>query len=576
MTRSISFSLSFPERHAHYVHVNMDISGFDDRPYLDIKMPVWTPGSYLIREYPKNVERFVAADQTGSNIAFRKISKNTWRVFHDRQDLKISYAVYAFERSVRTSFINHEHAFISSAGTFMYIDGELNQACTVHVLLPAGWHKISTGLTKLSESSFGADDFDQLYDSPLEIGNQETWTFDVDGTLHECAMVGTADYDQTRLTEDISKIVREENKIWGSNPNNYYLFVTHHTLNTTGGLEHLNSTVLAVPRFNYCQKSTYKAYLGLVAHEYFHLWNVKRLRPKALGPFDYDEENYSTGLWIMEGFTSYYDNLVLRRAGIYDEIEYLQQLSNDFNTVYNRPGYALQSAAAASFDTWIKQYRPDENSQNVSISYYNKGAMLALAMDLHILAQTGGQKRLDDALRAAYEKFYLVEGRGFEEDELERLILEVTSVDVSEIFRAAHELVELEYNRFFHAVGYEIIDTEPKNQALSLGIKTGQHEGKINIKNIDRDSTAWKSPIQVDDELIAINGYRIEGNGRALDYVLGISSVGDHVDLLVSREGVVHQFSVELQHAEKYNFSIQPRVNATDQQRRLGDIWLSL
>lgn len=576
MTKSIDFTLSFPERQAHYVNVTMDICGYGDRGYLDVKMPAWTPGSYLIREYPKNVERFAAKDQEGNEIAFEKISKNTWRVFHEQRDIKISYAVYAFERSVRTSFIDHEHAFISSAGTFMYIDDALNQASTIHVQLPEEWHKISTGLTKLSDYSFGADDFDQLYDSPLEIGNQDTWSFDVDGTLHECAMVGAADYDKGRLTADISKIVREENKIWGSNPNSYYLFVTHHTSSTTGGLEHLNSTILAAPRFAYCQKSTYKAYLGLVAHEYFHLWNVKRLRPKALGPFNYDEENYTTGLWIMEGFTSYFDNLVLRRAGIYDEVEYLQQLANDFNLVYNRPGYALQSAAAASFDTWIKQYRPDENSQNVSISYYNKGAMLAVAMDIHILAKSGGEKRLDHALRAAYEKFYLIEGRGFEENELEELIRQVTGVDVSEIFQAAHRLGELNYNHYFHAVGYEMVDTEPFKQALSLGIKTSNNDGKFIVKNIDRESTAWKSNLQVDDELIAINGYRIDGIGKALDYVLGISPVGDQVQLLVAREGLLQQVSVELQHAEKRSFTIRPRKEATVQEQQLGRIWLSL
>lgn len=576
MAKSINFSLSFPERQAHYVHVNMEISGYNDRPYLDIKMPVWTPGSYLIREYPKNVERFAVKDLSGNAIAVEKTKKNTWRVFHESRDIVISYAVYAFERSVRTSFIDHEHAFISSAGTFMYIDGDLDQACTVHVQLPEDWQKISTGLTQLNNDTFGADDFDQLYDSPLEIGNQDTWTFDVDGTLHECAMVGPADYDRERLTQDISKIVREENKIWGSNPNSYYLFVTHHTANTTGGLEHLNSTILATPRFNYCQKSTYKAYLGLVAHEYFHLWNVKRLRPKALGPFDYEQENYSTGLWIMEGFTSYYDNLVLRRAGIYDEFEYLQQLSNDFNIVYNRPGYALQSAAAASFDTWIKQYRPDENSQNVSISYYNKGAMLAAAMDIHILAQSDGHKRLDNALHAAYEKFYLIEGRGFEEDELEKLIQQVTGVDVSEIFQAAHQLRELDYNSYFEKVGYEIVDTEPKNQPLSLGIKTSNNDGKFVVKNIDRGSSAWTSNLHVDDELIAINGYRIDGTGRALDYVLGISAAGDQVELLVSREGLIQQVSVVLQPGEKRHYTIRKRTDATAAQQRLGEIWLSL
>src|SRR5690606_18084660 len=267
-----------------------------------------------------------------------------------------------------------------------------------------------------------------------------------------------ADYDQEQLSADITQIVREENKIWGLNPNDYYLFITHHSSGGNGGLEHLNSTVLTTSRFCYANSDTYKAYLGLVAHEYFHLWNVKRLRPKALGPFNYDEENYTTALWMMEGFTAYYDNLVLRRCAFYNEEDYLRQLAIDFNTVYNRPGYQIQTAAAASFDSWIKQYRPDENSLNTSISYYNKGAMLAVALDIQILAHTKGEKRLDDVLRMAYEQFYLIAGTGFEEGEFQDLAEKVTGTDLSDIFQAAHQLIELDYNSYFNAVGYELID----------------------------------------------------------------------------------------------------------------------
>jgi predicted metalloprotease with PDZ domain len=389
-------------------------------------------------------------------------------------------------------------------------------------------------------------------------------------------MVGRADYDKEQLTTDVSKIIREENKIWGSNPNDYYLFVTHHTSHTTGGLEHLNSTIIATPRFNYSNTAAYKAYLGLVSHEYFHLWNVKRLRPKALGPFNYNEENYTTGLWMMEGFTSYYDNLVLRRCAIYNEVEYLEQLANDFNLVYNRPGYKLQSAAASSFDTWIKQYRPDENSHNTSISYYNKGAMLAAALDIHIIAVSKGQYRLDNVLREAYKKFYLIENRGFEEAEFQELAEQVTGVDLSEIFQAAHQSGELDYNKYFNAVGYELVDTEPTEKSLSLGIKTSSNDGRIFIKNIDRDSAAWFADLHVEDELIAIDGYRIDGNGKAMDYVFANKTVGDTVKMIVARDGLIEEVSAKLQYPEKHNYVIQRFNNASDEQKKLGDIWLSL
>ncbi|WP_159637679.1 M61 family metallopeptidase [Sphingobacterium composti Ten et al. 2007 non Yoo et al. 2007] len=577
MAKSIHFELSFSEPQAHYVDVLMIVQGFENEEYIDIKMPVWAPGSYLVREYSKNVERLTAKDNLGSSIKTQKISKNTWRVFHPSENLTISYSVYGFEISVRTSFIDDSRAYLSPVGTFMYVEKHLDLEATVKIHLYETWNKVSTGLQKVSvDNIFHAPNFDILFDSPIEIGNQDTWSFDVDGILHECAMVGEADYNKDQLTEDITKIVREENKIWGTNPNDYYLIVTHNYQNGSGGLEHLNSTILAASRFSYSQPTSYKNYLSLVAHEYFHLWHVKRLRPNELGPFDYENENYTTGLWIIEGFTSYYDNLIIRRCGFYDEIEYLQKLAVDFNTVYNRPGYLLQSAAASSFDTWIKQYRPDENSHNVAISYYNKGAMHAVALDLKIIASTAGKKRLDDILKAAYEHFYLIQNRGFEEDEFLALAEEVTGVALGDIFAAAYTAEDIDYNKYFNLVGYELIDNAEDQDHQSLGIKIGSNEGHTIIKNVDRDSAAWRAGLNVGDELIAINGHRIEINGRVFDYFLSKSKENDIVNILISRDGLIREISVTLIPSNKKSFSIQRLATATAEQRRLGDIWLSL
>ncbi|WP_140939080.1 M61 family metallopeptidase [Sphingobacterium lumbrici] len=574
---SIFFQISFVEPQAHYAEITMQIEGLQ-KPFIDVKMPVWAPGSYLIREYAKNVERFQAYRSSEELIPHEKISKNTWRIYSDNSDIRIRYSIYGFENSVRTNFIDDSHAFLSPVGTFMYVDGCLDYPVHVHIEMPDYWSKISTGLEKSVDlvNTYTAPNFDILFDSPIEIGNQDTWSFDIEGTLHECAMVGEGAYDKHKLTQDIKTIVAEENRIWGSNPNAYYLFITHNYQSSTGGLEHLNSTVLATSRFGYSQESTYKSYLSLIAHEYFHLWNVKRLRPQALGPFNYDAENYTTGLWIMEGFTSYYDNLIIRRCSFYDEKEYLQMLALDFNTVYNRPGHEVQSAALASHDTWIKQYRPDENSHNTSISYYNKGAMLAAAIDLKILAETRGQQRLDDVLKRAYQKFYLIENRGFEEYELMELVQQVTNIDVSEIFHAAHTLEELDYNLYFNKVGYEIIDLNADVQPLSMGIKTVNNDSRIVVKNVDRDSGAWKGGINVDDEILAINGYRVDPTGRIIDYILTNSKEGDRINMIVARDGLIKNLDIQLQYSNKKTFIIQRKETATVDERRLGNIWLSL
>ncbi|MBL1410004.1 M61 family metallopeptidase [Sphingobacterium faecale] len=577
MTPSIHFTLSFSEPQAHYVEVQMHIKSFTAFDYIDLKMPVWAPGSYLIREYPKNIERFSVSSTDGKELKAYKTSKNTWRVDHKKNDIIVKYAVYAFENSVRTSHIDYSHAFLSPVGVFMYIHGYLYLPCDITVNPPPHWSKISTGLERASTSnSYHAANFDILYDSPLEIGNQDTWSFEVEGVPHEFAMVGIADYDREQLSADVSKIVAEENSIWGSNPNQHYTFVTHNYQNAHGGLEHLNSTILAASRYTYSQPNTYKAYLSLVAHEYFHLWNVKRLRPTALGPFDYEQENYTTGLWIMEGFTSYYDNLIIRRCGFYNEREYLQQLAIDFNTVYNRPGYELQSAAMSSFDTWIKQYRPDENSHNTSISYYNKGAMLAVAMDLKIIADTQGKYRLDDVLKAAYKQFYLIENRGFEEEELLRLAEQVTGVDLQKIFQAAHSLEELDYNIYFNRVGYQLVDHNAGQSHATLGIKVAHSEGKSIIKQVDRASGAWLGGLNVEDELIAINGHRIDPQGKALDHILTQAKVHDTVNVLIARDGIVSTLEITVLQSDKKAFSIEAIPNIEASTAALGKLWLSL
>jgi len=574
---SIQFHLSFVEPQAHYVEVSMIIQGFD-QDYLDLKMPVWTPGSYLIREFAKNLEQVKAEDANGNNIAIEKTNKNTWRLHSKGNQVKIHYRVYSFEKSVRTNFVDDQHAFISPAGTFLYIDGYIDHSSTVQVDLPKIWSRISTGLDLVEGkvNLFFAENFDILYDSPLEIGNQDVWTFNAAGIPHEFAMVGTATYDKDRLSEDIAKIVEVETEIWGSNPNDHYVFITHNYQNSYGGLEHLNSTVLASSRSAYISNISYNNFLSLVAHEYFHLWNVKRLRPANLGPFNYEEENYTSLLWIFEGFTAYYDNLITRRCGFRNEQEYLNELVSEFNLVLNRAGHKVQSVGLSSFDTWIKQYRPDENSANVSISYYNKGAMLATMIDISIIAKTNGTKRLDDVLKAAYNKYYLIENRGLTEQEFQDLAEEVSGISLKEIFDTVYTTEEIDYNAYFNLIGYQLIDINKDVQTPSLGIKVSHNDTRTIIKNVDRDSAAWIDGLNVDDEIIAVNGNRLDPQGRELDQAIAISKLGDPLNILVARDGLIREITVHLKASDKVSYVIERNPNSTEDQRKLGNIWLSL
>ena len=575
---TIHFEVSFKEPQAHYAELKMEISDLRN-DYIDVKMPVWTPGSYLVREYAKHVESVEACDADGAHLAVEKINKNTWRIQSDKaKKVTFSYRIYGFEVSVRTNFIDDSHAFLSPAATFMYVDGMLDHPVNVTVIPHPDWSKISTGLETVAgkPNTFHAADFDILFDSPIEVGNQDVFTFEAAGVHHEIAMVGGGNYDKERLKVDCAAIVEEATAIFGTNPNKRYVFIVHNYQSGGGGLEHINSTVLGASRNGYQNERSYVGFLGLVAHEYFHLWNVKRLRPVELGPFDYDAENYTSALWIMEGFTAYYDNLLLRRCGFLNETNYLQALANDVSAVENRPGNKLQPVALASFDAWIKYYRPDENSANTGVSYYNKGALMAMLLDLKILAATQGEKRLDDVLRAAYEKFYVDEKRGFEAGEFQALIEQVAGTAVADIFDAAHAVGSLDYNSYLNPAGYELVDYNKGLNLPDIGFNTSANDGRILVTGVTRGSGAWDGGINVRDEIIAVNGERLDANGRELNRLMQTAAVGDQLDVLIARDGKIRELTITLSKDTKGSFRIIPLQNASPEQARLGQLWLSL
>jgi len=569
----VSFELSFKEPQAHYVEVRMELNGLK-KDYVDLKMPVWSPGSYLIREYPKNVEDF-SADSGDKSLVSEKVSKNTWRVYTEgASNVVVNYRVYGFEISVRTSMIDESHAFLSPTGTFMYVDGMLDLPAEVSVIPHTRWSKVSTGLEPVAgkKNTFYAADFDILFDAPIEVGNQEIFEFTAAGVKHEVAMVGYADYDQELLKRDMARIVEEQTRMFEVNPNKRYVFIIHHYAAGGGGLEHLNSTVLGVSRNAYKSFGGYLGFLGLVAHEYFHVWNVKRLRPEALGPFNYDEENYTTNLWVSEGFTAYYDNLTLRRTGFTDETSYLKLIANDIETVENRPGNLVQPLSLSSFDAWIKQYRPDENSANTTISYYNKGALIGMLLDLKTLHATKGQKRLDDILRAMYNQFYVKENRGFKDAEFKAMAEKVSGVSMDDIYEYVNQAKPIDYNAYLNFAGYELVDQLEGASIPDFGVRLSDNK----VMAVSRGSGAWNGGINVNDELIAVNGFRIDQAGRELDRILAQSKVGEELNVLLSRDGIIREVKVTLPRSSRGDYVIQPLPNASAEQLALRKVWLSL
>ena len=571
----IAFDVSFIEPQAHYVEVEMDISGLQ-KDQIDIKMPVWAPGSYLVREFAKNVEGFTAQNSIGNVLPVEKINKNTWRINTRKQSaVKIKYRVYAFEISVRTSFVDASHAFLSPTGIFMYVDGLIKTPATVTINPFKSWNKISTGLSsvKTKSNTFYAADFDILFDSPIEVGNQDVFEFNASGVRHEVAMVGGGNYDKVRLKQDLAKIIEKETAIFGVNPNKHYVFIVHNSSAGGGGLEHLNSTVLGASRFGYTNEITYKNFLSLVAHEYFHLWNVKRLRPVALGPFDYDNENYTSNLWIAEGFTAYYDNLILRRAGFYFEDKYLNILENDMNLVENQPGTRIQPLAESSFDAWTKAYRPNENSKNTTISYYNKGSLVAMVMDLAILNSTKGAKRLDDVMKAMYEEFYIKQRRGFTDAEFKSMAEKIAGISFNKIYdKYVNGTEAIDYQTYLGYAGFNVTDQASSTNDAYLGATASQRDGRLIVNFIERGSGAWNSGLNVNDEIIAVDGYRVS----ELDKTIALKKTGETANILISRDGRMLNLDVKLSRNPTLKYKITPVDNATVKQLAVRRKWLNL
>jgi len=570
----ISYTLTFPEAQAHYVDVEMRITGLN-QPTLDLKMPVWTPGSYLVREFSKNIES-LSAEANGKTISAQKTRKNIWHIASQGiADVTVKYRVYAFEISVRTSFVDASHAFLSSPDIFIYPDGMLQEPATIHIIPIKSWKKVSTSLEKIGADAFTlqSPNYDILFDSPIEVGNQDVFGFDANGVKYKVVMVGGGTYNKDRLIKDMPKIVAEETAIYGENPNKHYTFIVHNYLKGGGGLEHLSSTVLGGARDAYASESGYQNFLQLAAHEHFHLWNVKRLRPIALGPFDYDNENYTTNLWIAEGFTAYYQNLIVRRTHLYEPENYLNILAGDINALENQPGLKIQSLADASYDAWIKAYRPNENSNNTTISYYNKGAMVAMLLDLEIIHDTNGAKSLDDAMKYMYTEYYKNKKRGYTDDEFKQGLEMVAGKSLDDFYKNyIYGLTPIDYNKYLQYAGYKVTDELAGSNDPALGFAVTTVSGRIFITSVARGGSAWVDGLNVNDEITGINGTPV----TTLNGILNDKKPGDKLTFSIYRDALPMEIPVTILKSTTVKNKISELPGATPQQLIVRKKWLKL
>ncbi len=574
----VKYTLRFPEPHTHQVRVEGTYPTAG-RTEFTVMMPVWTPGSYLVREFSRHVESVEARDARGAALPVRKTAKNRWTVTTGGADpVTLRYRVYGREMSVRTNWIEADFALINGAATFLAPVDDPQRPYEVRVEPARAYAQAVTALAGTGDFRFRAKDFDELVDSPIYLGAPEIRRFRVDGKEHVLVVHGSGGlWDVDGAAADLEKVVEQHRRFWGSLPYERFVFLNMLT-EASGGLEHAASTVLMASRWDFRVRESYVDWLRLASHELFHAWNVKRLRPRELGPFDYEHENYTRSLWVAEGLTSYYEGLMLRRAGLISDAEYLKGLSRRIEAVEEAPGRRVRSLAEASFDAWIKYYRPDENTANTSVSYYAKGAAVGWLLDAHIRAATEGQRSLDDVMRLAFARY--AGARGYTPEELRALLVEVGGEAAGALHdRAVTTTADLDYAPALARFGLRFRTATPRPGEPPepvrgwIGVDVREDGGRIVVERVRRDTPAFAAGVNADDEILGLDDYRLPAGSwkdRRAQY-----KPGSKATLLVARRQRLLRLPVTFAaEPPPDRWKLEPLPSATPEQVRQREAWL--
>lgn len=563
----IEYSLSIPDVHAHLAEVSIHIPS-PEPGALDVAMPSWTPGSYLMREFARHVQQFQAVDHSGTVLPVHKTARGTWQILvpdSGTDEVCVTYLVYCHDLSPRCNHVSDEHAFFNGPSAFMFVRGCEGHPCTLDIEAPRDDWKIYTALPcqegaifPLCTGRFEATDYDHLVDCPILLGAHEELAFAAAGTTHRFVFAGAAPVPTEQLALDIPPLVKATAALFGGDiPYDSYLHIVLHTESARGGLEHRNSAALLFPRSHWVAEHGYEDFLALVSHEHLHAWNVKRIRPEVLGPFDYLNEAYTRALWVMEGVTCYYESVLLLRAGLVSEERFLELLSKRIADLREVPGRRLHSLEEASFDAWIKLYRPDESSKNTSVSYYLKGEVIAWLLDLHIRRTTSGERTLDDVMRRLWAH-YRQTGQGFPETALPGWIEEL-GVDGVDVFfaRFIRGTDEPDYDVHLAPVGLrlEAVGHEPNRPYLGISTREVGEAG-LAVDRVRRGSPAETAGVYPNDELVALDGEKL--TRKTQDALLRRYNPSVEAELHVFRSGLLRAVKVRFGSKPVDKFAIVP------------------
>ena len=573
-TPTLQYKLGMSKPWTHLLEVELTVKGVPTFPAaLDFLMPVWRTGRYVVFDFSGGVQEFSATDGSGVPVRWAKTDKSTWRVEKGRAtEVILRYRVYANEFEQRTRGLNDEHAFVDGCAVFMFLEKYRSLPLTVTVAPYQDWH-VTTGLESVAGDrfTFKAKNLDELMDCPMEIGNQKDFEFDVEGKKHVLSIFGAGNYDPNKMMTDIGKIVKLNKEFWGDLPYERYVFFLHLGLQGGGGTEHLNSTIMQTGPFGFKNPNSYRGFLGLVSHEYFHTWNVKQLRPKGIAPYDYMKENYVYELWVAEGTTSYYGGLMLLRGGFSPAQSAYEWLASTVQGERQRPGNHVQSVSESSFDAWVKYWKEHQQGFNSESDYYGKGSDVSLVLDLEIRQRSNNKFSLDDVMRTLYKRFPLG-GRGYTVDDLRSIAEKLAGTDLKKFFEDyVAGTVPIDWERYLGYAGLSL-QAKDSDRKLSLGMITADRENRTRVMSVTAGSPAYDAGVDIGDEVVALNGLRVRTSDlqdRLSDY-----KPGDKVKLTVFRRDRLREFEIALRLQDVPSYKVSKVQQPTPLQKSIFESWL--
>jgi predicted metalloprotease with PDZ domain len=569
----ISYTLGMPKPGTHIFEIGINFENINDTD-IDLILPVWRPGRYLIFDFASGLIEFSANDENNHTLKWEKINKCTWRIHLEKnKHLTVNYKVYSNEFDLRTRGLNEEHGFIDGTSVFMYSEKYRYQPITLKVEPFTGWH-VTTGLDNINDNNleFKAQNYDYFVDCPLEIGIQKDIEFEVAGIKHIISIFGDIKYDKDTLIKDFSQIIKKEIEFWGKVPYSKYVFIIHISKQGGGGTEHINSCVIDMPASAFEERTSYEDFLHIISHEFFHTWNVKQLRPKGLSPYDYTKENYTSELWIAEGGTSYYESLIVLRTGQLSIDDFHKELAKLVERERRRPGNKIQSLAESSFDAWIKFWKGTQQSFNTESSYYAKGANVSLILDLEIRHHTNNAGSLDSVYRKMFERFPL--GTGYTNSDFQKVCEEVIEGSLQKFFDDyVYGTKPIDWDKYFSYAGLELV-SDDSTTIPAIGLTLYEIGVKLMVSSVITGSSAEDAGLDIGDEIIALNGERV--NMDQFNKNIEKAKLGDKIKLSIFRDNKLKEIEMVLKEVKLPNYKIIKVENPSELQKNIYENWLGV